>query len=656
MNPSEEIKAKLDIVEILREYIQLKPAGVNFRALCPFHNEKTPSFVVSAEKQIWHCFGCGKGGDVLSFVQEMEGLSFPEVLRLLAPKAGVSLKGFDKAKSSQRNRLLDAMELSVRYYQAVLKQSKEAGAAKEYLAGRGLKQETIDEWRIGYSRDSWDDIIKVLKQRGFTDSDIFSAGLSVRSEKAQGYYNRFRGRIMFPICDINGNPVAFTARVSPDREKTDKMGKYVNSPQTEIYNKSKILFGLDKAKIEIKKKDRAILVEGQMDVITSHQAGFKNTVASSGTAITGEQISSLQRYTNNLIFALDSDQAGQAATDKGEAIARQIDYKEEFTEDPSGRIRKYIDPQQSYVIDIKVIEIPEGKDPDDFIRKHPDGWQELIDNARPIMQYYFDTLLKAVNLSTADGRRSAISLILPKIMRLGNKIDQDFWVLKLAQQTGINEGLIREQLRSISMKRGPQANKVRNAETPLRIAPKDEKLSELLVASILMFPRNLEYVSNNLRTEQIRGDDCGLIYRKLVIYYNNEGKELLLTDTSNSVSKLFFSHFKEWLAKTFEQEGYFVDTDDLMQNIPAQIIYLDKLMLLGERDYYDFSEEHSRQEIIRLTIELKKNYLINKTKEIERLILKLEEGRDNENGKELESLMRELKILNDERQDLEAKK
>ena len=271
LNPSDEIKSKLDIVDVIREYIQLKAAGLNFRANCPFHREKTPSFMVSPEKQIWHCFGCGKGGDVISFVMEIEGLSFIEALRMLAKKAGVVLKKSDPVLASKRNTLLDILELSAKYYHKVLTDSQAAETARQYLRDRALTDDTIEKWQIGYSPDTWDSLTNFLKSRGFGENEIFLSGLSVKKEKAPGFYDRFRGRIMFPINDINGNVVGFTARVRKEKEEEEKMGKYINTPATMIYDKSKILFGLDKAKMSIKAEDAVILVEGQMDAITAEQ-------------------------------------------------------------------------------------------------------------------------------------------------------------------------------------------------------------------------------------------------------------------------------------------------------------------------------------------------------------------------------------------------
>jgi len=248
LQPSEEIKARLNIVDVIRDYMPLRAAGINFRARCPFHNEKTPSFMISPEKQIWHCFGCSKGGDIFAFIMEIEGVDFAGALRILAPKAGVALTKQDPKLVSEKNRVLDVLDLARKYFHKVLLESSVAANARNYLHKRGLDDSGLEEWQVGYSPDSWDTTYKFLRSKGYTEKEIFAAGLSVKSTNQPGYYDRFRGRIMFPITDANGNTVAFTARVSPEKEATETMGKYINSPQTMVYDKSKILFGWNKAK------------------------------------------------------------------------------------------------------------------------------------------------------------------------------------------------------------------------------------------------------------------------------------------------------------------------------------------------------------------------------------------------------------------------
>lgn len=617
--PSDEIKSRLDIVDVLREYIPLKPAGINFRALCPFHREKTPSFVVSSEKQIWHCFGCGKGGDIFSFIMEMEGANFVEALRILAPKAGVTLKRQDPKLSSQRNRLLDIVELSASYYHKTLLESKSAGAARKYLQERGLNNEVISEWRIGYSPDSWDDVINLLKNKGFNDNEIFLAGMSVKKEGTGRMYNRFRNRIMFPINDVNGNAVAFSARVSPENEKEEKMGKYINSPQTMIYEKGRILFGLYKAKMSIKNEDLAIIVEGQMDVITAHQNGFKNIVASSGTALTKDQIKILKRYSNNIALAFDMDEAGQLAADRGIKEAMQAE------------------------MNIKVILLPPGNDPDECIRNSPEEWQNAVKSAKPMMQYYFDKVFLKLNLEKIEDRRLAAKKLLNIIIQLGNKIERDFWLKKLSEKIDVAENILRESIDTKRINAVP-SKKDGNIRENRIIQSREEMLSELLLALIMKFPSRFDYAVNNIYVDQISGTANRVFYKNLIIYYNNNIKDSIINNTEDGI-KVDYNDFKNWL-----ENFLFIDKEnELSQTISdtnsGQLKLFDKLVLLGDKDYYNLSKENVNLEINKIIVYLKRFYLINRMKEIEKLIMQSEKENNNERMKEL---MEELKVLTDE--------
>lgn len=640
MNPSDEIKSRLDIVETIRDYIPLKQAGMNFRANCPFHNEKTPSFMVSREKQIWHCFGCGKGGSVIDFVMEMEGVSFIEALKILAPKAGIKLERQDPKIASRRNRLLDILELSSKYYHKILTDGKQAQAARDYLEKRGLSDETIEEWRIGCSLDSWDDLLNFLKSRGYKDDEIFASGMSSKKEGTNRFYNRFRGRIMFPIFDINGNAVAFSARVSPEKEATEKMGKYINSPQTMIYDKSKILFGLDKAKMEIKKQDLAIIVEGQMDAITAHQAGFKNVVASSGTALTQEQVKLLQRYTNNLAFALDADAAGQMATDRGEDVVYNVDYKEIESEDRRGRMQKYIDPALSFNVNIKIIEIKNGKDPDECIRKNPGDWQKAVENAKPVMQYHFEKIFTGLDLAEVDNRREASKKMLTKISKLNNKIEQDFWLKKLSQKIDVAETFLREALDNSSKQKQNYARNQQPARTLSQSAKqnREEMMSELLLALLVKFPIYIKHTSDYVGLDYLEGAAQRGIYKDLIMYYNK------ITDSESrefeNAVKMDYQNIRDWL-KNEAQES----------DITNKLQILDRLALLADKDFSEYDQNSAKIEIINIINYLKKNYLSKRLKELSKLIMRAEQ--ENQ-GKELMSgLLEEFKSLTNELVEIE---
>ncbi|MFA5360159.1 MAG: DNA primase [Patescibacteria group bacterium] len=636
-NPSDEIKSKLDIVDVVREYIPLKAAGLNFRANCPFHREKTPSFMVSPEKQIWHCFGCGKGGDVISFVMEIEGLTFIETLRLLAKKAGVVLKKADPALTSKRNTLLDILELSAKYYHKVLTDSPAAESARQYLRDRALTDDTIEKWQIGYSPETWDSLTNFLKSRGYGENEIFLAGLSVKKEKAPGFYDRFRGRIMFPINDINGNVVGFTARVRKEKEEEEKMGKYINTPATMIYDKSKILFGLDKAKMAVKAEDAVVLVEGQMDAIMAEQNGFNNVVASSGTALTADQVNLIKRYSNNLFLSFDMDKAGDLAAERGIAQAMQAE------------------------MNIKVIELPEGKDPDECIKNNPENWQQAVKNAKPMMQYYFDKTFAKLNLNDYEGQNQAEKILMPVIAKFGSKTEQDFWLKKLSQEINANENSLREKLKKITEKQSQTNFSGKPLNQPSKeldqVKPsREQMLSELLLALVLRFPSHLEYVINHIGPEDLAGESNKLLYRNLIIYYNKL-IDLWTREGGNFELAINYLSLKEWLsnADNFTQDSN-VQTDSQPDNYKC-LNLLDRLVLLADKDFYDYSEEQVRAEIINIMSTLRVNYLNNRRREITKIIATLEKENisSQEKNEKFKALMEEHKALTEEINSVEIK-
>ena len=614
MQPSEEIKSRLDIVDVIRDYIQLQAAGGNFRARCPFHQEKSPSFMVSPEKQIFHCFGCSKGGDVFTFVQEIEGISFIEAIRLLAPKAGVTLKQEDPKTYSQRNRVLDILEISRKYFNKVLMDAGTAKKAREYLEKRGLTEDTIEEWQIGYSQDSWDDLINILKGRGFKDEEIFLSGMSVKKEETGRYYNRFRGRIMFPINDVNGSTVAFTARVSPEKEATEQMGKYINSPQTLVFDKSKILFGLDRAKVSVKNQDYAILVEGQMDVITAHQNGFRNVVASSGTALTKEQVNLLKRFSNNIALAFDMDKAGIMAADRG--------------------IRETLQAGMN----IKIIEVPNGKDPDECIKNDLEGWKNSLINAKQMMQYYFDQTFTGLNIRKMEDVNKAQNKLLPMIAILPNKIEQDFWISKFSQITNSNESGVREELSKL-LQRNNQDNYQERNQPEIKTIEKvsrtrEDQLSELVLSFVFKFPYLFEYLTNNLPIEFLAGKENKAIYKKLIFYYNN------YINNQESSGEFEYSKFRNWLANEKEAKNKI--------EIDNQLKLAEKLVLLIDKELAGLDDENAKTSLIGMLKDLKVIHLKNKMKEVERMIVQLEENSDIDTEDEINGLMNELKSLSDE--------
>ncbi|MEK7167907.1 MAG: DNA primase, partial [Patescibacteria group bacterium] len=412
----EEIKAKVDLIDFIGSYIKLTPAGVNYKAPCPFHNEKTPSFMANKAKQIWKCFGCNEGGDIFTFLMKIEGLEFPEALKILAQRAGVTLSRSNPEVSSKKNRLHDLTDLTARYWHKILLESSQAEKVREYLKQRNVSDDAIEDFKIGYAVESWDNLIDFLTKKGFGIEEVFSAGLAVRKEKGSGFYDRFRNRLMFPILDLSGQADGFGGRIL----FTEEGAKYINTPQTEIYNKSLILYGLYQAKEAIRRQDSCILVEGYMDVIPLHQAGFKNAVAISGTALTLEQIRILKRYTDNLVIALDMDAAGRMAAERS------------------------IDLALSEEMNVKAIRLPHGKDPGECVAKSPEDFRRALTEAQPVMDYFFDETFNKYDSSLPENKKMIAKILLNKIVRLGNLIERDFWLKELAFKLNVSETVLRE--------------------------------------------------------------------------------------------------------------------------------------------------------------------------------------------------------------------
>lgn len=432
MDAVQDVKSRLDVADIVGEYVQLKPAGSgSFRGLCPFHQEKTPSFYVNRPRQSWHCFGCDQGGDIISFVQRMEGMEFPEALALLAEKAGVALPKFDVKASSERKRMFEVNDLAARFFRSTLNSDPSAEVARAYIKKRELDDLTCDLWRLGYAPDSWDALTKTLISHDVTDAELVSAGLALKSDRG-GVYDRFRGRLMFPIADVHGNVVGFTGRILTDDKKE---AKYVNTPETLVYKKSAVLFGLDKAKGDIKRQDLAVICEGNMDVIGSHQFNIANVVCSSGTALTNEQLNLLKRFTMNLAIAFDADAAGNAATIRGLDLARQLDFN------------------------VKIITLPPeaGKDPDDAVRKDPELWRKAIHDAAPVVEWLYRNAFKGHDLTKPEEKKNIAAAILPEIKRIANPVERDGWITRLAKDLGVSEDALRDAIRQTRSTSAPGA-------------------------------------------------------------------------------------------------------------------------------------------------------------------------------------------------------
>lgn len=420
----EEVKNRIDIVDLLGSYIKLLRAGVNLKACCPFHNERTASFFVSPQRQIWHCFGCQKGGDVFKFIMEIEGCEFREALENLAQRAGVELKKESPQVRNERDNQFAILEEAASFFESRL-----TGEPLQYLKNRGLSKETIKEFRLGYASDDWQFLINHLSSKGFKEKDIEKCGLIIKSQTTEynlsttNYYDRFRGRIIFPIFNQGGKVIAFGGRIYPEKADT---AKYVNSPETTLYQKSKLLYGLHKSKIEILRNESCIIVEGYMDFLSVFQSGTKNVVAVSGTSLTGEQLKILRRICEKVVVAFDMDEAGENASRRGIDLA----LKEGF--------------------DVKVLKFGEGmKDPADVVTKDKNLWHSCLQNSIHIVQFYIDSALKKFAVGSSELSREMQKNVIPAVVNLLSDLEQAHWVRKISTILNIKEETVWNTLQKI---------------------------------------------------------------------------------------------------------------------------------------------------------------------------------------------------------------
>ena len=408
MSVVDEIKQRVDIVDVVGQYVKLTKSGQTMRGLCPFHSEKHPSFFVYPEQQSWHCFGaCNTGGDVFSFVMKKDDIDFGEALRILAQRTGVALDKKSEPKTKERDRPYQANEAAAQFFHESLLHSPDGKKARDYVASRGISLKTATDFHLGYSPNKWEALKQHLLDKGYTEAELSAAGLVIEGEEG-GTHDRFRHRLMFPICDIRGRVTGFGARALDD-----SLPKYTNSPQTPIFDKSGSLYGINLAKQAVRKQNMAVIVEGYTDTITAHQNGFNNVVASMGTAITEKQVNIIKRLARNvsLVLALDADEAGE------EAMLRGVGY------------------ENTLDAEVKVIIIPEGKDPDDVIKEDAKVWQNLLDEALPVVDYTFTRVTAKLDLTTPKGKDTVAKELLSIIDKIKNDTRRDHYLRKLSELT-----------------------------------------------------------------------------------------------------------------------------------------------------------------------------------------------------------------------------
>lgn len=479
----EQIRAANDIVEVIGAYLPLKRRGANFVALCPFHREKTPSFHVHPQRQIFHCFGCHKGGDVFTFIQEYENLSFPEAVRRLAERAGIPLiRETDPEEQSRRHlreRLLDLMEQITRRWQNVLAREAAGQLAREYLARRGVSAEAVRLFRLGAAPEAWDDTLNWARSKGFEPALLEQAGLIIRREDGSGYYDRFRGRLMFPICDEQGRVIAFSGRVLTSEAPS---AKYINSPETLLFRKSRVFYGLDKTKRAILDAGFAVICEGQLDLIACYEAGVRNVVAPLGTAFTAEHARLLRRYVPEVVLCFDSDEAGQNAMTRAVEILLE-----------EGLV-------------VRAAVVPSPDDPDSFVRSHgADAFRALIQKAEDFFSYLLKRLCSQHDLNTDRGRLAILQEMGRLVLKTHNAIFIEKHARTTAQVLGVSPEAVLTEFRRLET-RDPAFRPIARDDTapvaePFTAPP---PLEEWLLRLVLQRPALLSWVERHLAPEWIQ--------------------------------------------------------------------------------------------------------------------------------------------------------
>ena len=506
MSAIDDVKQRLDIVQIVSEYVKLQKAGRNYKSACPFHSEKNPSFFVFPERQSWHCFGaCGTGGDIFSFIMKKEGVDFAQALRLLANKAGVTLvaqaTSQRQAQDKERERLFEINEAAAEYYHYVLMNTSVAETARNYITRRGLSSETIKNFQLGFAPEGWDTLKQYLKGKSYEEAELLAAGLLVEREDRKNY-DRFRNRLMFPIRNIQGNVIGFGARALDD-----SLPKYLNSPQTPVFDKSSSLYGIDRAKTAIRQKDLAIITEGYMDVLTAHQYGYENVVAFSGTSIVDKQLAITKNFTKNLILALDADAAGE------EAVSRSGEMVDQMLPVPLS-LYGFIKYEDAHNAEVKILILPQGNDLDEVIKEDASQLQKLIADAKPMIDFIFESQVGKINLASARDKSIAVERLLPLLFEMKDPLRQAHYLERLARLLKIDEHVLSDALRkfkALRKRRETAGIKISRTAAPTIIS--SSPLEQYCLALLLQYPE-LKSVSTVLSPDYFENTENRELFAK----------------------------------------------------------------------------------------------------------------------------------------------
>ena len=510
-----EVKSKLSVVEVVGETVTLKKAGTTYKGLCPFHGEKTPSFVVTPARESWHCFGCGLGGDIFSFVMQRDGATFPEALRTLAQRAGVEIDERTKREDAHKARLRQVLDHAIAFYHAVLTSSKTGAAALEYVHGRGITDASIEAFQLGWAPGGWDQMTRTLQaKRDVRPEELVEVGLAApRSNGRQGVYDKFRSRVIFPIRDASGHAVGLGGRLLEGEGP-----KYLNSAATPLFDKSRTLYLIDKAKGPIRRTGgQAVIVEGYTDALMAHQAGFDNVVASLGTALTPGQVALLTRYADRIVLAYDVDAAGEKAGTLGvQALAGLVG---QLQHDSSG----------VKLEDVRVARLPDGKDPDEVIRDDPKSWESTVGRAKPLVEYLIDHHASRHDLKTATGRIAFVDAVIPSILDIADPLRRDEALQQMHRVSGVDERVLRQSLerRLAAVGPGQRDGSTRITADAVLASPDALPVGDILKAVtpveaellrlLLLLPDQQLRVADELGPDQLPSTLARELFRAIVI-------------------------------------------------------------------------------------------------------------------------------------------
>jgi DNA primase len=507
-----EIKGRLPVADVVGESVQLRKAGTTLKGLCPFHGEKTPSFVVTPARDTWHCFGCGKHGDIFTFLMERDGLSFPEALRTLAARAGIEIDERTRQEDARKSRLREVLDSAIAFYHAVLLHSKGGAPALEYLRGRGFTDETIERQQLGWAPGGWDTMTRQLAaKRQIASGELVEVGLASPRQRGGGVYDRFRERVIFPIRDANGHAVGLGGRILGKEGEggIDRGPKYLNSPATSLFDKSRTLYLIDRAKSPIRKSGQAVIVEGYTDALMAHQAGFDNVVASLGTALTPQQVALLTRYAKRIALAYDVDTAGEKAGTFGATALEEL--IRQLARDDAG----------VQLDDVRVVRLPEGRDPDEILRDEPDRWREEVRTALPIVDHLIDVHARAHDLKTPGGKARFVGAVMPVLRNLPPLMREPY-LQRIQTLSGLDQGTLSVALRSGGARQGDgrfTADAVTRAADALPvndILRGVSRTEQELLRLVLLVPECHDTVLDGLGPDRLPSQVARELYRAIV--------------------------------------------------------------------------------------------------------------------------------------------